>query len=104
MQTMGMNAYLYAPKDDLKHRMSWREPYSEKEEDHMRSLIAAANEHNVLFIFAISPGNDVVYSDESDANILKERLEQVRLHSFCLLHSGFSLRTQLGDGLLLSWS
>ncbi len=78
MQSMGMNSYLYAPKDDLKHRLSWREPYTEKEEENMRSLIAAADEHNVLFIFAISPGSDVVYSDEADANALKERLEQVR--------------------------
>ena len=28
---MGMNTYLYAPKDDCKHRMYWRELYSVEE-------------------------------------------------------------------------
>lgn len=77
MQSMGMNAYLYAPKDDLKHRLSWRELYTDKEAENMRSLIAAADDHNICFIFAISPGSDVVYSDEGDAAALKARLEQV---------------------------
>eukprot|EP00108_Taenia_solium_P008405 TsM_001145200 transcript=TsM_001145200 gene=TsM_001145200 len=77
MQSMGMNAYLYAPKDDLKHRISWRELYTDKETENMRSLIAAADDHNICFIFAISPGSDVIYSDEGDAAALKARLEQV---------------------------
>lgn len=77
MQLMGMNAYLYAPKDDVKHRLSWREPYTEKEAENMRSLIAAATDHNICFIFAISPGSDVVYSDDADAKALQSRLEQV---------------------------
>uniref|UniRef100_A0A183T270 protein O-GlcNAcase n=1 Tax=Schistocephalus solidus TaxID=70667 RepID=A0A183T270_SCHSO len=76
MQSMGMNSYLYAPKDDMKHRHSWRELYTEKEEESMRSLIAAAEEHNILFIFALSPGSDVVYSQEDDVNFLKSKLQQ----------------------------
>lgn len=28
---MGMNTYLYAPKDDAKHRMYWRDLYSVEE-------------------------------------------------------------------------
>ena len=27
----GMNAYVYAPKDDPRHRTRWREPYDEQE-------------------------------------------------------------------------
>lgn len=27
----GLNTYLYAPKDDYKHRMYWRDLYSEEE-------------------------------------------------------------------------
>lgn len=30
-QKWGLNAYLYAPKDDYKHRMFWRELYSVEE-------------------------------------------------------------------------
>lgn len=79
MQCMGMNSYLYAPKDDLKHRHTWREQYTEKEEEHMRSLFAAAEEHNILFIFAISPGSDIVYSRDEDINLLKAKLQQVSI-------------------------
>jgi len=28
MEEMGLNSYLYAPKDDYKHRLFWREKYS----------------------------------------------------------------------------
>jgi len=31
MEEMGLNTYLYAPKDDYKHRLFWREKYSEDE-------------------------------------------------------------------------
>lgn len=32
MQHWGLNTYLYGPKDDLKHRLLWREVYSPEEE------------------------------------------------------------------------
>ena len=28
MAVLGMNTYIYAPKDDLKHRMHWRDLYT----------------------------------------------------------------------------
>ncbi|KAI6214664.1 hypothetical protein M3Y94_00295200 [Aphelenchoides besseyi] len=31
MKTLGLNTYLYAPKDDLKHRFQWRALYNEEE-------------------------------------------------------------------------
>lgn len=30
-QKWGLNTYLYAPKDDYKHRMYWRDLYTEEE-------------------------------------------------------------------------
>ncbi|VUZ39104.1 unnamed protein product [Hymenolepis diminuta] len=76
MQSMGMNAYLYAPKDEAKHRISWRQPYNEKEAESMKSLITAAKSYNICFIFAISPGNDIAFSDAADFKALQARLEQ----------------------------
>lgn len=32
MQMWSLNTYLYGPKDDLKHRLLWREVYSAEEE------------------------------------------------------------------------
>uniref|UniRef100_A0A8B9FCC6 GH84 domain-containing protein n=1 Tax=Amazona collaria TaxID=241587 RepID=A0A8B9FCC6_9PSIT len=58
----GLNCYMYAPKDELKHRLLWREPYTEPETAHMRSLIEAAQERGVEFVFALSAGQDVVFS------------------------------------------
>ena len=31
MQKMGLNTYMYAPKDDCKHRAHWRDLYSVEE-------------------------------------------------------------------------
>ena len=54
-----MNAYIYAPKDDAKHRAQWRVKYSGAELETMRELIASANQNYVKFIYAISPGGDI---------------------------------------------
>ena len=37
-----LNTYMYAPKDDLKHRAVWRESYTSEEADRFRELIRAA--------------------------------------------------------------
>lgn len=31
LRRWGLNCYMYAPKDELKHRLLWREPYTEHE-------------------------------------------------------------------------
>ena len=39
MAAFGLNTYLYAPKDDLKHRTLWRERYSPEEADALAETI-----------------------------------------------------------------
>lgn len=42
-QKWGLNTYLYAPKDDYKHRMFWRELYSVEEAgDYTEHLFGSA--------------------------------------------------------------
>ncbi|CAL8115404.1 unnamed protein product [Orchesella dallaii] len=77
MKKWGMNSYLYAPKDDYKHRAYWRELYTVEEADHLSSLISAAKDNGMSFIYAISPGLDIVYSSTKDVGALKRKLEQV---------------------------
>lgn len=74
-----MNAYIYAPKDDLKHRAQWRVLYSGRELDTMRDLIATANENHVKFIYAISPGGDINLGAgyEADLEKLIAKCEQI---------------------------
>ena len=55
----GMNAYIYAPKDDPYHRDKWREPYPTGELNKLKRLALSARKQNVRFIFAISPGLDI---------------------------------------------
>ncbi|XP_013414451.1 protein O-GlcNAcase isoform X2 [Lingula anatina] len=77
MDRMGLNTYMYAPKDDYKHRAYWRELYSVEEAEHLTNLIEAAKENNITFYYAISPGLDITFSNTKEAACLKRKLEQV---------------------------
>lgn len=39
MQRFGMSTYLYAPKDDYKHRLYWRELYCQDETGQKASML-----------------------------------------------------------------
>ncbi|XP_068443728.1 protein O-GlcNAcase isoform X2 [Clinocottus analis] len=77
MQRWGLNTYLYGPKDDLKHRLLWREVYSHEEEGQLRTLIQEAQSRGQRFVYALSPGQDIVFSSSCDLTLLKRKLRQV---------------------------
>lgn len=77
MQQWGLNTYLYGPKDDLKHRLLWREVYSSDEEAQLRTLMMEAERRGLTFVYALSPGQDIVFSSASDLSLLKRKLRQV---------------------------
>ncbi|KAG8006256.1 Protein O-GlcNAcase [Nibea albiflora] len=77
MQHWGLNTYLYGPKDDLKHRLLWREVYSPEEEGQLRTLIVEAKSRGLKFVYALSPGQDIVFSSSCDLTLLKRKLRQV---------------------------
>ncbi|XP_038267712.1 protein O-GlcNAcase isoform X1 [Dermochelys coriacea] len=88
LQKWGLNTYLYAPKDDYKHRMFWREMYSVEEAEQLMTLISAAQEYEIEFIYAISPGLDITFSNPKEVSTLKRKLDQVSqfgCRSFALL-------------------
>jgi hyaluronoglucosaminidase len=70
----GMNAYVYAPKDDPKHRSRWREPYDADEHARFRALVSTAESNGVRFGFAISPGLDITYDSDADRAVLADKL------------------------------
>ncbi|MDG1890160.1 MAG: beta-N-acetylglucosaminidase domain-containing protein [Verrucomicrobiota bacterium] len=78
MQSWKLNTYLYAPKDDLKQRVSWREDYSSGEAAVLKDLIQACQARGIRFVYALSPGLDMAYAQASDLETLQRRLEQVR--------------------------
>ncbi|XP_055523311.1 protein O-GlcNAcase [Wyeomyia smithii] len=77
MKQWGMDSYVYAPKDDYKHRAYWRELYTVEEADHLTGLITAAHEQNINFYYALSPGLDITYSNSKEVAVLKRKLDQV---------------------------
>ncbi|KAK7867627.1 hypothetical protein R5R35_014820 [Gryllus longicercus] len=77
LKKWGMDSYLYAPKDDYKHRAYWRELYTVEEAEHLTSLISAAREKGITFYYALSPGLDITYSSAKEVAVLKRKLEQV---------------------------
>ncbi|XP_046600715.1 protein O-GlcNAcase isoform X1 [Neodiprion lecontei] len=77
MKKWGMDSYLYAPKDDYKHRAYWRDLYTVEEAEHLTGLITAAKECGISFYYALSPGLDITYSSPKEIAALKRKLEQV---------------------------
>jgi hyaluronoglucosaminidase len=69
-----MNAYVYAPKSDPRHRESWREPYDAADAANLVDLAAACRAVGVRFGFAISPGLDIAYGDDADRAALVAKL------------------------------
>jgi hyaluronoglucosaminidase len=69
-----MNAYVYAPKSDPRHRDRWREPYEAHEAARLGALAARCASVGVRFGFAISPGLDVDYANPADRAALVAKL------------------------------
>jgi protein O-GlcNAcase/histone acetyltransferase len=88
MTEWGLNTYLYAPKDDLKHRSLWRVPYSPGEAEPFRALLGACADKELRFVYALSPGLDIRYHRPADQEALQQRFEQMLglgCQHFCLL-------------------
>jgi protein O-GlcNAcase/histone acetyltransferase len=73
-----LNTYFYAPKNDLKHRSIWRESYSDVELASLRELVQTSDRRGLRFIYGLSPGLDVRFSDEAERDRLKTRFDQLR--------------------------
>lgn len=89
MSDVGMNAYLYAPKDDLYHRQRWRAPYPADLLARLSELASHARRHGITFVFAVSPGLSLRYSDRRDQDALLAKLKAMHdagVHAFALLY------------------
>lgn len=70
----GLTHFVYAPKDDPKHRERWREPYGRKDLDGFARLAA---EGGLAVGFGISPGLSIDARRADDRNALCEKVDQV---------------------------
>lgn len=60
----GFNCYGYAPKDEPLHRLRWREPYGDEDQERFGQLLARGRELGVEVALVLSPGLDWVPGDE----------------------------------------
>jgi protein O-GlcNAcase/histone acetyltransferase len=77
MSSWGLNTYLYAPKDDLKHRALWRDLYSGKEAEVLAEVSRACTKRSIRFIYGLAPGLDIRYHDVSEIASLQARFKQM---------------------------
>ena len=70
----GMTDYVYAPKDDPKHRERWRDPYDGLE---LEGFAGFAVDGALRLGFAISPGLSIDCSSGADRAVLGAKVDQV---------------------------
>lgn len=72
------NTYVYSPKDDPFARDRWREPYPAATLGTLGALAATARRNHVEFVYAISPGPTVCFSDPADRQALDRKFDALR--------------------------
>ncbi|MBM4355775.1 MAG: hypothetical protein FJ109_18625 [Deltaproteobacteria bacterium] len=77
MAALGMNHYVYAPKDDPLHREQWRVPCPAAELSHLACLLREAQALSLEASFGISPGLSMVPDSEADFEALTGKLASV---------------------------
>ena len=102
-----MNAYIYAPKDDAKHRAQWRDLYSDDELETLRDLVTTARGNYVKFIYAISPGGDIDlgkgYEADFDKLVTKcQQMYDLGVRDFAIFLDDIDSRDAEGHAKLLS--
>src|SRR4051794_25882405 len=70
----GMTHYVYAPKDDPKHRERWREPYGNGK---LEGFARLASEGTLRVGFGISPGLSIDCTSNDDRSALAAKVDQV---------------------------
>jgi hypothetical protein len=88
LNAWGMNTYMYAPKDDIKLRARWREPYGTGEADRIRALVEACRGEGLRFVYAIAPGLDIRYGEGAETERLVAKVDgllDLGVHDVALL-------------------
>ncbi|MGQ7848364.1 beta-N-acetylglucosaminidase domain-containing protein [Granulosicoccus sp. 3-233] len=59
----GQNTYYYAPKEDARHRLNWREPYDSEWRREFALFCDAARELGIRVVAGVAPGLDFDFKD-----------------------------------------
>ena len=81
-----MNTYFYAPKEDIYHRLCWRQQYNKKWRLDFKNFIQFSKKYNIDVIVGIAPGLDYNFNElhdisgdnkNSDFQILLKKAKQL---------------------------
>ncbi len=78
LATVKANTFIYSPKDDPYARDRWREPYPAATLKELGQLAAVAKSNHINFVYAISPGPTVCFSDPKDLQALLAKFKVLR--------------------------
>lgn len=87
MADAGFATYIYAPKDDVFHRENWIAPYPLMEWEELLATIKVCGDCGVEFVWAVSPGLTIRYSNDRDFELLIAKFERIvgqGVRTFCL--------------------
>jgi hyaluronoglucosaminidase len=74
---IGMNTYVYAPKDDALLRRDWRSHYEADALAALGELITRCASRDIRFVYALSPGLSMSYASADDLRALVGKYAQV---------------------------
>lgn len=75
---LGMNTYVYSPKDDPFTRRRWREPYDAEAAEGLRALTDRARQAGVALWYGLSPGLSMHYAEPGDIAAVRTKLDAAR--------------------------
>jgi hyaluronoglucosaminidase len=78
LATVKANTYVYSPKDDPYARDRWREAYPAATLASLGTLAQTARRNHVDFVYAVSPGPSVCFSDPADVQALERKFDALR--------------------------
>jgi len=87
MSRLGMDFYLYGPKEDLYHRIEWDKAYPVKEQKILRDLTIICKKNKIRPIFAISPGlksSNVSISDKKNLILKIKQAQKLGFEEFAI--------------------
>jgi hypothetical protein len=88
MRELGLNAYLYAPKEDPYHRLNWRIPYPKSWIDSFSAFVKQGSKSGITVAAGIAPGLSYDYQSASDYSALIRKclsLMKTGVRTICLL-------------------
>jgi hypothetical protein len=88
MRKVGLNAYLYAPKEDPLHRQQWKIPYSKTWLDSFSALVKKGRLSGITIVPGIAPGLTYNYLSPLDYALLLKKCRafvKTGVKTLCLL-------------------